>query len=144
MTVQTETFTPLAATGPGDSRAALWTGRVLTALVLLFLALDSAIKLLDLEVVRQSMVELGYPVALDRTIGAIELVCLLLYALPRTALLGAILLTGLLGGAIASHLRLGDPLFTHVLFGVYVGLFAWGGLWLRDARLRALLPLRRT
>ncbi len=67
----------------------------------------------------------------------------MLYAVPRTAVLGAIVTTGLLGGAIASHLRNGDPLFSHVLFGVYVGLLAWGGLWLRDPRLRALIPVRR-
>ncbi len=125
------------------NKALLWTGRGLSILVVLFLAMDCTVKLLDLEVVKTATTQLGWPIALDRLIGGIELVCLVLYAVPRTAILGAILLTGLLGGAIASHLRLGDPLFSHVLFGVYVGLMAWGGLYLRDAKLRALIPLRR-
>ena len=124
-------------------RAMLWTGRVMSALVVLFLAMDCTMKLLDLEAVKTAMTQLGWPTGLDRTIGAIELVCLVLYAIPRTAVLGAILTTGLLGGAIASHLRLGDPLFSHVLFGVYIGLLAWGGLYLRDDRLRTMIPLRR-
>jgi hypothetical protein len=75
-------------------------------------------------------------------LGVLALICTALYALPRTAVLGAILLTGYMGGAIASHLRLGDPLFTHILFGVYLAVLAWGGLYLRDARVRAVLPLR--
>jgi DoxX-like family len=79
--------------------------------------------------------------ALARELGVILLLCTLLYAAPPTALLGAILLTGYLGGAVASHLRVGDPLLTHVLSGVYAGLLVWGGLYLRDARLRALFPL---
>ncbi len=125
------------------SKPMLWGGRVLSALVVLFLIMDGAMKLLDLQVVRAATTQLGWPVALDRLIGGIELVCLVLYAIPRTAVLGAILMTGLLGGATASHLRLGDPLFSHVLFGVYVGLMAWGGLYLRNDRLRALIPVQR-
>jgi hypothetical protein len=108
----------------------------------LFLLFDSIIKLLDMTVVQASMTQLGYPVNLDRMIGLIEFICLALYAIPRTSILGAILLTGLLGGAIATHVRVGDPLFSHVLFGVYLGLLAWGGLYLRDERLRTLIPLR--
>ncbi len=126
-----------------QTKAMLWTGRVLTALVVLFLIFDSTIKLMDMSMVRTATVQLGWPVSLDRLIGVIELVCVVLYVVPPTAVLGAILMTGLLGGAIASHLRLGDPLFSHVLFGVYIGLMAWGGLWLRDERLRGLIPLRR-
>ncbi len=124
-------------------KAMLWTGRVMSALVVLFLAMDCTMKLLDLQQVRTAATQLGWPTSLDRTIGIIELVCLVFYAVPRTAVLGAILTTGLLGGAIASHLRQGDPLFSHVLFGVYIGLLAWGGLYLRDDRLRAMIPLRR-
>jgi hypothetical protein len=119
-----------------------WAGWTLTVLVSLFLAMDAGMKLLDLPQVRTATLQLGWPLALDRTLGIIDLACLVLYAFPRTAVLGAILTTGLCGGAIAAHLRLGDPLFSHVLFGVYVGVMAWGGLWLRDARLRALMPLR--
>jgi hypothetical protein len=125
------------------SQAALWTGRVLTAIVALFLVLDSGMKLLQLDAVRIAMQPLGYPDELGLVIGMIEAICLVLYVVPRTAVLGAILLTGLLGGSAAAHLRVGDPLFTHVLFGVYVGVLAWGGLYLRDATLRALIPFRR-
>jgi hypothetical protein len=119
-----------------------WAGWTLTVLVVLFMAMDSAMKLMDLPQVRTATLQLGWPLALDRTLGVIDLACVVLYAIPRTAVLGAILTTGLCGGAVAAHLRLGDPLFSHVLFGVYVGVMAWGGLWLRDARLRALMPLR--
>lgn len=125
------------------SKAMLWTGRVITGPVALFLAFDSAIKLMQLDVVREAMQPLGYPDHLGLVIGIIEAICLVLYVVRQTAVLGAILITGVLGGAIAAHLRVGDPLFSHVLFGVYVGILAWGGLWLRDERLRALMPLRR-
>jgi hypothetical protein len=124
-------------------KAMLWVGRVTTGLVALFLAFDSAIKLMQLDVVREAMVPLGYPDYLGLVIGTIEAICLVLYVVPQTAVLGAILITGVLGGAIASHLRVGDPLFSHVLFGVYIGILAWGGLYLRDDRLRALIPFRR-
>ena len=124
------------------NRPALWTGRILSALVIAFLLFDAAIKLLALPVVTQTMADLGYPgtVALARGLGVLTLACALLYAWPRTAVLGAILLTGLLGGAMASHLRIGNPLFTHFLFGAYLGVLAWGGLYLREPRLRALVP----
>ncbi len=113
----------------------------LTGVVALFLAMDGAMKLMDLPQVKSATAQLGWPARLDVTLGVIEAACVVLYLVPRTAVLGAVLLTGLLGGAIATHVRVGDPLFSHVLFGVYVGLMAWGGLWLRDARVRALLPL---
>lgn len=121
----------------------LWAGRILTALAVLFMAFDIAIKLIDLPIVRETLVQLGYPPELGPTIGAIELVCLLLYLFPRTAALGAVLFTGVMGGAIATHMRVGDPLLSHTLFGVYLGAALWGGLWLRDPRLRALFPFRR-
>ena len=128
-----------------NTKAALWTGRVLSGLVILFLTVDGAIKLVPIQPVIDSLGELGYPasVSLARFIGVVTLVGTALYAWPRTALLGAVLLTGLMGGAIASHLRLDHPLFSHTLFGVYLGLFLWGGLWLRDQRLRRLMPLSR-
>ena len=121
---------------------ARWTGRVLSALVVAFLLFDAAIKLLALPVVTQTMMDLAYPgtAALARGLGVLTLACALLYAYPRTAVLGAILLTGLLGGAMASHLRIGNPLFTHFLFDAYIGVLAWGGLYLREPRLRALVP----
>jgi hypothetical protein len=135
MTAITETAAPTA-------KWMTWTGWALTALVCLFLAMDGAMKFMDLAQVRAATSQLGWPTQLDRTVGVIEVACLVLYAVPRTAILGAVLTTGLLGGAIASHLRVADPLFSHVLFGVYVGLMAWGGIWLRDAKLRALMPMR--
>lgn len=132
---------------PGGERTRatkrVWAGYLLSGLVTAFLIFDGAIKLVPLEVVTQTMTDLGYPAGVERTLGAITLACALLYAIPRTSVLGAILLTGLLGGAIATHLRVGSPLFSHLLFGVYLGLMAWGGLWLRDERLQALLPFKR-
>ncbi|HEY1427786.1 MAG TPA: DoxX family protein [Caulobacteraceae bacterium] len=130
----------------GERRPAVamrWGGRVLTGLVALFLAMDAGMKLADAVWVRQAAAGIGWPASLDRPLGAIELIGLVLLVVPRTAVLGAIWLTGLFGGAIAAHLRQGDPLISHVLFGVYLGVMMWGGLWLRDERVRALLPLRR-
>ena len=124
------------------SNAALWTVRIMSGLVIAFMLLDGAMKLVPLDVVVTTSEQMGIPGSLARTLGVIGLICTLLYAVPRTSVFGAILLTGYLGGAIASHLRLGDPIFTHTLFGLYLGLLAWGGLYLRDARLRALIPLR--
>ena len=126
----------------GAGRSVL-VGRVLSALAVLFLGVDTVIKLVQLPVVGETLAELGYPSELGLTIGIVELVCLVLYAVPRTALLGAILLTAVFGGGIASHIRIASPLFTHILFGVYLGLFVWGGLYLRSARLRELIPLQR-
>jgi hypothetical protein len=126
-----------------NSRTALWIGRILSGIVVLFLLVDGAIKLAPIQPVIDSLRELGYPPteSLARFLGVLTLICTLLYAWPRTALLGAVLLTGLMGGAIASHLRLGDPLFSHTLFGVWLGLFLWVGLWLREPRLRRLMPM---
>ena len=124
------------------SNKRLWAGRILTAMPVLFLLFDSVIKLMQIAPVRESFARLGYPESLATGIGILELVCLVLYLIPRTSVLGAILLTGHLGGAVATHVRVGDPLFSHVLFPTYVGLLVWGGLFLREDRLRALVPLR--
>jgi DoxX-like family len=129
-------------TAPSSNKA-LWAGRILSALVVAFLLFDGAIKLVPLDIVITTSEELGIPVNLARTLGVLTLLCTILYAWPRTSVLGAILLTGYLGGAIYVHVRVGSPLFSHTLFGVYLALLAWGGLWLRDHRLRALVPLRR-
>jgi hypothetical protein len=125
-----------------NSRTALWTGRVLSGIAVLFLIFDSAIKLVPIQPVTDSLRELGYPASdsFARFLGVATLLCTALYAWPRTAVLGAVLLTGIMGGAIASHLRLGDPLFSHTLFGVYLGLLFWVGLWLRDERVRRIMP----
>ena len=128
---------------PETSRGMLWTGYALSGLVILFLVFDGAIKLVLLQIVTDTMATLGWPPESARLLGVLTLISVILYAIPRTSVLGAILLTGYLGGAIATHVRIGNPLFTHTLFGVYLGLFVWGGLWFRDARLRASIPFRR-
>ncbi|HEV2673103.1 MAG TPA: DoxX family protein [Aliidongia sp.] len=127
----------------GTSNAMRWIGRILTGLVVLFMGFDSIIKIIKIDPVVQSLAALGFPDSVARGIGALEVVITLLYLFPRTAVLGAVLLTGVMGGGIASHLRVGDPVFSHLLFGVYLGVLAWGGLWLRDPALRALMPVRR-
>ena len=117
-------------------------GFALSALPVLFLLMDITMKLLALPIVLETTAQLGYPStpAFARTLGVILLICTALYVYPRTAVLGAVLLTGYLGGAVATHVRVDSPTFTHVLFGVYLGVLLWGGLFLRDARLRALFP----
>jgi hypothetical protein len=127
------------------STPARWTGRVLSGVVILFLMLDGAIKLVPWPVVTETMDKMGYGSSetLARSLGVITIVCTVLYSIPPTSILGAILLTGYLGGAMASHVRIGSPLFTHTLFGLYLGLMVWGGLWLRDRNLQALIPFRR-
>ena len=137
-TLVDERFTPTARI----SEKRLWAGRIIGALPVLFLLFDSVIKLLKIDPVVQSFALLGYPDHLARPIGILELVCVAVYVFPRTSALGAILLTGYLGGAIATHWRVGDPLPTHVLFPVYVGALVWSGLFLRDSRLVPLLVLR--
>jgi hypothetical protein len=119
------------------------TGWVLCGLALAFLAFDGVIKLVPIAPVIESLRELGYPAGAARAIGVLELACLALYALPRTSVLGAILLTGFLGGATASKVRIESPLLSQSLFSIYVAVFVWGGLYLRDPSLRALLPVRR-
>lgn len=125
------------------SRASLWAGYVISGLVVLFLLFDAGIKLVELDIVKQTMAELGYPTDVAFGLGVLTLVCTLLYVVPQTSVLGAILLTGYMGGAIATHLRVGSPVFSHLLFGGYLGLMIWGGLFLRDPKLRALIPFRR-
>jgi DoxX-like protein len=122
---------------------AFWIGWTLSGLTIAFMVMDATMKLLALPVVLEASGALGFAGAnMARGLGATLITCTILYALPRTAVLGAILLTGYLGGAVAAHLRMGSPLFTHILFGVYLGIMLWGGLYLRDQRLRALIPLR--
>lgn len=136
-------MTTLAETR-SNSKTLFWTGWVLTALISALLAFSSIIKLVGVPEVRQTMSELGWPADLDFAVGVIELICVSLYLIPRTAVLGAILETALLGGTVAVKLRVGDPMVTHVLFGVYMGVVVWAGLYLRDPRFRALLPWRQT
>lgn len=128
---------------PGVSRKSRWAGIIISGIVVLFLLVDGAIKLIPLDIVVQTSEQLGIPTHLARTLGVLTLVCTILYAVPRTSMLGAVLLTGYLGGAIYTHLRAGSPMLTHTLFGVYLGVLIWGGLYLRDERVRALIPFAR-
>jgi hypothetical protein len=123
-------------------KEALWTGRALSTIAVLFLTLDGLAKLLRPAPVVTGTVQLGYPASAIIPLGVVLLVCVAVHAVPRTAVLGAVLLTGYLGGAIATHVRVGNPLFTHILFPIYVAAFVWGGLLLRQPRLRVLLPWR--
>ena len=128
---------------PMTPKPMLWTGRVLSGLFILFMLFDVGIKWLQLPIVDQSMLEHGYPAGIGFWIGVLETIILALYVVPRTAVLGAVLFMGVFGGAIASHLRHGDPVLSHDLFGVYLGVIMWAGLWLCDPALRAVFPLRR-
>jgi len=121
------------------SKTGFRSGLAISGLAVLFLLLDSVIHILKIPAVVESFHQLGYPVSVAVPLGVLELVCLVLYLFRRTSLLGAILLTGYLGGAVAIHLRIGSPLFSHLLFPVYVGMMLWGGLYLRDERLRNLV-----
>jgi len=124
------------------SRKALWTGRLMSGLAILFLAFDTLGKVLELAPVIQGTTELGYAASVVLPLGIIELVCVVLYAIPRTSVLGAILLTGWFGGAIATHVHAGSPLFSHTLSPLYVAVLVWGGLSLRNRRVRALVSMR--
>jgi DoxX-like family len=118
------------------------TGRVLTGIFALFmLAASIAPKFLGAKAATDTLIQLGWSGDKALMIGLVELACLALYLLPRTSVLGAVLMTGLLGGAMATQVRVGNPLFTHILFSLYLGLFMWGGLWLREPAIRLLLPI---
>ena len=121
------------------SKSRLWTGRILTTLAAAFLLFDGVMKLVKPPFVVKATLELGYPESSIVGIGVLLLVCTLIHLIPRTSILGAVLLTGYLGGAVATNVRVGNPLFSHVLFPVYVAAMVWGGLYLRDTRLRTLI-----
>jgi hypothetical protein len=138
-------MTTIASTSPASpGRGAVRAGWALSVVAILFFLMDGGLKLAYLPIVAETSAQLGWPA--DRAtvylLATLLLGSTLLYAIPRTAMLGAILLTGYLGGAVATHVRVGSPLFSHILFGVYLGVIVWAGLWLRDPRLRALIPLR--
>ena len=126
-----------------SSKTQLWAGRLMSGLTVLFMLFDAISKLAVEHHVVEATTKIGYPQEVIRPLGIVLLVSTILYAIPRTAIFGAILLTGYLGGAVASKVRIEDPLFGSILFGVYFGVLAWGGLYLRDERLRALVPLRQ-
>jgi hypothetical protein len=127
----------------GSTPASVWAGRVLTGLVAAFLLMDAGTKLVAPQFAIDNSPPLGweFDIATVRLLGGLLLVPTVLYLLPRTAVLGAVLITGYLGGAIATHVRAESPLFTHTLFGIYLALFMWGGLWLRHPVLRSVLPI---
>ena len=135
--------TTLAASDASTSTARRWTGRILTGIAVLFLTFDMAVKLVGAKQAVDATTALGWQPHHVPILGMIQLVCLIVYVIPRTAPLGAILLTGYLGGAIATHLRLDNPLFSHILFPTYIAALLWVGLYLRDARVRALLRAAR-
>ena len=137
---QDNPFSGAITTNHARSRRALWTGRVISGLAVAFLIFDSVGKLLEVSPVIDGTKRLGYPPDVVFNLGVTLLSCVLVYMSPRTSVLGAVLLTGYLGGAVATHVRVGSPVFTHVLFPTYVAALLWGGLMLRDARLRAFLP----
>ena len=137
-------MTSISLPAPANPRAMTIAGWTLSGLFIAFMVFDTGIKLAQLPIVAETNGALGYQPEAGLTIGVIEAICLLLYVFPRTSALGAVLFTGVMGGAIATHLRVESPLFSHTLFGAYLGLFCWGGLWLRDERLRALMPIRRS
>ena len=125
-----------------SSKKRVWVGRVLSGLVVLFLIPDGIVKFIKPAPVVEAFAHVGLPLSLANVLGTLLLACIALYAIPRTSILGAILLTGYLGGAVATHLRAGDPLFSHILFPTYLGVLLWLGLYLRDDRVRVLIPLR--
>ncbi|NUN68199.1 MAG: DoxX family protein [Bacteroidetes bacterium] len=124
------------------SARALWASRIMWAIAVLFMLFDTGIKLVRESHAVEGTTQLGYPDSTVQLLGVIEAVCLVLYLIPRTSVLGMVLMTGYLGGAVATHVRLENPLFSHVLFSVYIALLMWGALYLREPRLRALLPFR--
>jgi hypothetical protein len=140
----THVQTKFAAAAPPvpRSRFALWGGRALSGFATLFLLFDASVKVLQLPMAVEATMQLGYPASVLIWLGLLQLACLVVYLIPRTAVLGAVLWTGYLGGAVATHVRVGNPLLGQVLFPVCVALLLWGGVWLRDERLRAVLPLR--
>jgi DoxX-like protein len=125
------------------SKKRLWAGRIVSALPILFLLVDGIMKLVKPPVVISGTVELGYDGSVIVPLGILLTACTVIYAIPRTSVLGAILLTGYLGGAVATQVRVGNPVFSHILFPVYLGVLLWLGLYLRDERLRLLVPLTK-
>jgi hypothetical protein len=130
---------PSASPVAAPSRKATWAGRIIGGLPIAFLLMDAGMKVANARVSVEGTVKIGYPAGLVPVLGWLELAFVALYLWPRTAILGAVLWTGYLGGAVATHVRLGDPLFSHTLFPIYFAALLWGGLWLRSPRLRAAL-----
>ena len=137
---QSPAISPSAGTAAATSKKMLWTGRVISAIPVLLMVFSALMKLIKAAPVVEGMPRYGYPESQIVTIGVLELFSCVVYLIPRTAVLGAILMTGYLGGATATNFRVGDPSY---ILTVLLGVFAWGGLFLRDERVRALIPFRR-
>lgn len=137
--LETQLMEQQGAATVSRSKAGTWTGRILSGLAVLFLLMDSVMKFWMPSPVIEGTARVGWPVSLIPVLGIVLLACTILYVVPRTAIVGAVLLTGYLGGAVATHLRIQDPLFSHVLFPTYLGVLLWAGLYLRDRRLRTVL-----
>jgi DoxX-like family len=125
------------------SKAQVWTGRVISVLPALFLIMGGVMNLMKPDFVVKATVQMGFPESVIQPLGVVVLICVVLYLIPNTAVFGAILLTGYLGGAVATHVRAGDPLFSNVLAPVYFAILLWGGLYLRYERVRAVVPFRK-
>jgi hypothetical protein len=125
------------------SKTTLWTSRIMAGIVILFMLMDSIFKFIQPEEVVQGTLELGYAEHHILTIGILGFISILLYSYPRTSVLGAIFLTAYWGGAVATHVRLDNPLFSHILVPVFLGVLAWGALWLREKKLQNLIPLKK-
>ena len=133
---------PMAGSLASPSKPAIWAGRIISGFITVFMIFDGVIHILKPAPVVEAFAKLNFPLRFAIPLAVIELFCLLLYAIPRTAILGAILLTGYYGGAVAIQLPTGNSLFGEILFPVYFGILLWAGIYLRDERLRALIPLR--
>jgi hypothetical protein len=136
-TIETTTNAPVV------SKGRLWTARIMGGLVIAFMLMDSIFKFIPNEQVTAGSLELGFQAHHIPVMGTLGLLSILLFIIPRTQVLGAVLLTGYFGGVIATHLRLDNPLFSHILFPVYLAVLAWGSLWLKNERLRKLFPIRK-
>ncbi|WP_068161163.1 DoxX family protein [Rhodococcus phenolicus] len=137
------TTTTVSTTTTAPSKGARTAGLIVSGLVVLFLLFDSVIHLLNTSQVQEAMADLGFDPGLNRVFGVVLLVCLIAYVVPATSILGAVLLTGYLGGAVATNLLTEQPVVSTTLFPIYTGIFVWGGLWLRDLEVRRIMPLRR-
>lgn len=140
---QNASFTAASGTSVSWASKKVWTGRILSGFAVLFMFFDSITKLLETPQVVQGTAKLGYPVSLIPVIGTILLLLTILYVIPRTSIFAAILLTGYLGGALASNLRIMSPLFSNALFPVYFAVILWGGIYLRDELISQFIPFRR-
>ena len=138
-------MTTMQATLPAtaSSTAKVWSGRIMGGIVILFMLMDTTFKFMTTEDVIKATTDLGFQAHHLPIMGTLGLLATLLYIIPRTEIIGALLLTGYWGGAIATHVRMDNPLFTHILFPVYLGVLAWGALWIKNERLRQLILNRK-